>query len=111
MRCTVRARAAAFYLSWTGFLILLDIDMPGKHGREIARELGQDVTLRDIPILFLTSLVPRSEGYSQTLKSGGQIILTKPVEPQFLLDCVSKALPSPLNPWTIAEPDPKSCRG
>ena len=73
-------------------LVLLDIDMPGKDGGEVARELGLDPTLRDIPIIFLTGLVSRSEAGTRQLERGGRTYLAKPVEPADLLEAVNKVL-------------------
>src|SRR6478609_6786454 len=41
--------------------ILLDIDMPGKDGGEVARELRADPGLKARPILFFTSLISVAE--------------------------------------------------
>jgi DNA-binding response OmpR family regulator len=42
-------------------LVLLDIDMPGKDGGEVAADLQADSTLRNIPVIFLSSLVVKEE--------------------------------------------------
>ncbi len=36
-------------------LILLDLDLPGKHGREVLAEVKQDQQLRSIPVVVLSS--------------------------------------------------------
>lgn len=36
-------------------LILLDLELPGKHGREVLREIKTNPTLRSIPVLILSS--------------------------------------------------------
>ena len=69
-------------------LILLDVDMPGKDGGDVAAELAQDPILRTVPIIFLTSLVSPSEvGF----RNGAQYF-SKPVNPQLLVQAVRKAL-------------------
>jgi CheY-like chemotaxis protein len=66
-------------------VMLLDIDMPGKDGGELARDASRDARLRDVPILFLTGLVSHAEAGQASLKSGGMQFLAKPVEPTLLL--------------------------
>jgi CheY-like chemotaxis protein len=66
-------------------VMLLDVDMPGKDGGELAREAAHDARLRDVPILFLTGLVSHGEAGSAAIESGGLRFLSKPVEPSLLL--------------------------
>ena len=42
-------------------LVLLDIDMPGKDGGQVASELRSHQTLRHTPVMFLTSLASKEE--------------------------------------------------
>ena len=37
-------------------MVLLDVDMPGQDGGEVARDIHADPILRGMPILFFTSL-------------------------------------------------------
>ena len=46
-------------------MILLDVDMPGQDGGEVAREIEADPALRGTPILFFTSLISASEAGSR----------------------------------------------
>ncbi len=85
-------RAYESALHFQPSLVLLDIDMPEKDGGEVAREMGEDPTLRDVPVIFLTGLVSRSEAGQQQLESGGKSYLAKPVEPHVLLEAVGKML-------------------
>src|SRR5664279_1491206 len=74
----VRALPAA--LQFRPDLMLLDVDMPGKDGGDLAREAANDSRLRDIPILFLTGLVSREEAGAGALERGGMTFLSKPAE-------------------------------
>ena len=65
-------------------VILLDVDMPGKDGGAIARELNGDALLSGIPIVFVTSLISRSEAGMRN----GIRYLAKPVDPHLLLETV-----------------------
>ena len=69
-------------------LILLDVDMPGKDGGDVAAELATDAVLRKVPIIFLTSLVSGEEAGMRN----GVRYLSKPVSPQMLLQTVREAL-------------------
>ncbi len=70
-------------------LMLLDVDMPGKSGGDIAREAAVDARLREIPVLFLTGLVSKDEAGTNVYESGGMKFLAKPVEPALLLSSVA----------------------
>lgn len=76
--------------------IVLDVDMPGKDGGEVARELHADPELRDIPILFLTSLVSTTEAGQREVFRGGQPFLAKPVNPTALVQAVGRVLSAAL---------------
>jgi two-component system alkaline phosphatase synthesis response regulator PhoP len=88
---SVRALPAA--LQFRPDVMLLDVDMPGKDGGELAREAATDLRLRDIPILFLTGLVSHKETGASPLQSGGMKFLAKPVEPSLLLAAVGRLAP------------------
>lgn len=69
-------------------LILLDINMPGMDGFEVASALQDEESTRNIPIIFLTAAygddVSRLKGYD----AGAVDFITKPVEPAILLSKV-----------------------
>ena len=88
---SVRALAAA--LQFRPHVMLLDVDMPGKDGGDLAREAASDSRLRDIPVLFLTGLVGHEEAGSCPLESGGMKFLAKPVEPALLLATIDGLAP------------------
>jgi len=73
-------------------MILLDVDMPGKDGGEVCREIQADPRLGEVPILFFTSLISRAEaGEHETLR-GGMRYLAKPVDPKVLIAAVDRIL-------------------
>jgi DNA-binding response OmpR family regulator len=92
------ARALAAAIQFQAELMLLDVDMPGKGGGDLAREAALDSRLRDIPILFLTGLVHREETLEGPIERGGQQFLAKPVDPAQLLASVGALLPSAAPP-------------
>jgi CheY-like chemotaxis protein len=83
---SVRALPAALQFQPT--VMLLDVDMPGKSGGDLAHEAALDSRLRHIPILFLTGLVTHQEAGDGPFESGGMKFLPKPVEPALLLATV-----------------------
>jgi CheY-like chemotaxis protein len=88
---SLRALPAA--LQFQPDVMLLDVDMPGKTGGDLAREAAMDSRLRDVPILFLTGLVRRDETLDGPIESGGRQFLAKPVDPVQLLAAVGSLLP------------------
>ncbi len=88
---SVRALPAA--LQFRPDVMLLDVDMPGKDGGDLAREAASDPRLRDIPILFLTGLVSHEEAGACPLERGGMKFLAKPVEPAVLLAQIGGLVP------------------
>jgi DNA-binding response OmpR family regulator len=73
-------------------MILLDVDMPGKDGGEVARELQSDVVLRRKPLLFFTSLISHREAGKREVERGGMLFLAKPVDPAVLTETVARLL-------------------
>jgi DNA-binding response OmpR family regulator len=58
-------------------LVLLDVDMPDKDGGQVALELQNDPALRNIPVIFLTSLVSQEEVAKRS--ASGEMLLAKPI--------------------------------
>jgi CheY-like chemotaxis protein len=73
-------------------MVLLDMDMPGKDGGEVAREIRADPVLREVRILIITSLLSREETQGAETISAGTRFLAKPVDPKVLIDSVDRAL-------------------
>jgi DNA-binding response OmpR family regulator len=71
-------------------MVLLDVDMPGKDGGEVARELRGDSMFRHIPILFFTSLISREEAGDRETERGGMLFLAKPVNPKVLVEAIDR---------------------
>ena len=65
-------------------LILLDIMMPEMSGYEVCTALKGDRATRDIPVIFLTSLIDMEEE-RKGLDLGAVDFITKPVNPPILL--------------------------
>jgi len=68
-------------------LILLDMQLPKKDGRQVLSEIRQDEQLKDIPVIVLTaSAVMRAVLEGQRLRVDGY--MTKPVSWQQFVDVV-----------------------
>lgn len=70
-------------------LILLDLNMPRKDGREALREIKQDDALRHIPIIVLTTS-KAEEDISHTYSLGVNSFIVKPVGFEALVRLVSQ---------------------
>lgn len=60
-------------------LILLDLNLPRKDGREALKEIKEDPKLREIPVVVLTTS-ESEEDIRLTYRYGGNSFITKPVE-------------------------------
>jgi two-component system, chemotaxis family, response regulator Rcp1 len=60
-------------------LILLDLNLPRKDGREVLAEVKKDETLRHIPIVILTTSQAEQD-ILQSYRLGANAFVTKPVE-------------------------------
>jgi two-component system, chemotaxis family, response regulator Rcp1 len=85
-------------------LIILDLDLPGKHGREVLREIKGEDLLRSIPVIVLTgSGEPEDILHSYELHANAYI--TKPTH----LDGFLAAVGSIVNFWfQTATPPPNA---
>jgi DNA-binding response OmpR family regulator len=88
------SRALSAAIEFRAEVMLLDVDMPGKCGGDLAQEAAQDSRLRGIPILFLTGLVSPKEAGARPLESGGMKFLSKPVDPALLVATVDGLAPA-----------------
>lgn len=59
-------------------LILLDLNMPLKSGREALREIKRDPELRNIPIVVLTTSAAETD-VQESYSTGANAYITKPV--------------------------------
>lgn len=66
-------------------LILLDVQMPGMDGFEVAEAISGYSKSRDIPIIFLSAASTEKKFITKGYTSGGIDYITKPVDPDILL--------------------------
>ena len=72
-------------------LVLLDVQMPGRTGLELAKAIRQDAELAGTVIILLTATAPEADAEAG-LAAGADRYLTKPFSPLELLEEVEKAL-------------------
>jgi CheY-like chemotaxis protein len=70
-------------------LILLDLNMPRKDGREALRDIKADPDLRRIPIIVLTTSKAEEDIY-RTYDLGANSFITKPVHFNSLVDVMKQ---------------------
>ena len=73
-------------------VILLDVMMPEMDGGDIDAQLREDPLLRQIPVIFLTSAVKKTEMTNGTMKIRGRLFLAKPVDIDEVCSCVAQSL-------------------
>ncbi|MFA5059507.1 MAG: response regulator [Candidatus Omnitrophota bacterium] len=72
-------------------LILLDVILPGKKGRQVCKELKEDPKTKDIPVVFLTA--KDSPDDVQAEKEAGAVAhITKPIDSKKLFADISRIL-------------------
>lgn len=76
-------------------LILLDVDMPGLDGGDVARQIRADSALQQTPVIFFTSIISRDEAGQGMVSRGGENFLAKPVDANVLIRSIESLLGSP----------------
>ncbi|MCG2617178.1 ATP-binding protein [Terrimonas sp. NA20] len=66
-------------------LIILDVQMPGMDGFEVAESISGYSKSKDIPIIFLTAANTDKKYITRGYSSGGVDYITKPIDPDILL--------------------------
>jgi len=66
-------------------LIILDVQMPGMDGFEVAEAISGYSKAKDIPIIFLSAANTDKKFITKGYTSGGTDYITKPIDPDILL--------------------------
>lgn len=90
------AESAELALTWLAEnqppdLIVLDIVMPGANGLELCREVRAKPDLKEIPIVFCSSKDQEFDRF-WAMRQGGNAYITKPYDPDELLETVAEYL-------------------
>ena len=73
-------------------LIMLDVVMPNMSGGEVAEKLKERPLTRDIPLIFLTALLSKTEEYKENHIIAGNITFAKPFDTEELLAQIKNLL-------------------
>lgn len=73
-------------------LIVLDLVMPVVDGATIAAELREHDEFGNVPLAFLTALVPKTKGTERAKTIGGYPFLSKPFDVDRLVEFVDECL-------------------
>ncbi len=65
-------------------LVLLDVQMPGMDGYEVAQLMRQNEKTKHIPIIFVTAISTEERHVFKGYESGAVDYLSKPIIPEFL---------------------------
>lgn len=66
-------------------LIILDVQMPGMDGFEVAETLAGYSKTKEVPIIFLSAVNTEKRFITRGYASGGKDYVTKPVDPEILM--------------------------
>ncbi|WP_379963178.1 ATP-binding protein [Epilithonimonas sp. UC225_85] len=66
-------------------LIILDVQMPGMDGFEVAETFAGYSKTKEIPIIFLSAVNTEKQFITRGYASGGMDYVTKPIDPEILL--------------------------
>jgi CheY-like chemotaxis protein len=86
------ARALTAAQEYQPDLILLDVIMPELDGSDVVARLKTDARLKNVPIVFLTATVRKTEVVAHGGIIGGFSFLGKPASAAEIIECVEKNL-------------------
>ena len=89
--CRDPGRFEADVIAFRPDLVLLDVNLPGVSGYDLARFLRQNEAHAALPVVFLTG-EGRDDARIRSVRSGGDDHLVKPVAPGLLLSTVTARL-------------------
>jgi diguanylate cyclase (GGDEF)-like protein len=89
--CSDPARFDTEAIDFAPDLVLMDINLPGFSGYDLARFLRQNEKYAAVPVVFLTA-EGRAQSRIETIRAGGDDHLVKPVSPALLLSTVAAQL-------------------
>lgn len=76
-------------------LIILDLMLPDIDGSDIAAHLLGDPQTRDIPVVFLTSMLRKGEQLESGTQIGNRCIIAKPCSSEEILTCIKDRIGAP----------------
>ncbi len=71
-------------------LILLDVMMPDMDGSEVAAQLKEEESCKNIPVVFLTAIVTKQEIDEKGSDIGGHPFIAKPINLENLISSIEQ---------------------
>jgi CheY-like chemotaxis protein len=78
--------------------MLLDVFMPGMDGRALAREMGKDPLLCEVPVMFITTHIFQKEAREHEVIRAGMPFLAKSNDANVLVESVGRLVLGVHNP-------------
>lgn len=78
--------------SRTPSLILLDVQLPDRHGFQFCRDIKKNKRLKDVPVVLLSAKYTEPADRAEGLLTGAEAFLSKPISMEALLDEVEYLL-------------------
>lgn len=73
-------------------LILMDVIMPWMDGGTVAAQIREEDSLKQVPVIFLTSILSKDEAREKGSRIGNDPVLAKPVSLGELIQAIRKVL-------------------
>ncbi|MGB8227181.1 MAG: response regulator [Sedimentisphaerales bacterium] len=73
-------------------IIILDVMMPDMDGGEVAGKLRDNPKTKNIPVMFLTAMISKTEEHQKNHVIAGNITFAKPIDTVELLSYIEKIL-------------------
>ena len=70
-------------------LVMLDLNMPGKNGRQVLNEMRADDSLKSIPVVVLSTST-HEDDIAESYRLGGNSYVVKPVELQEFFSVIER---------------------
>ena len=94
------AAAVAVARQFSPDIILLDITMPELDGGDVLSQLRADPVLQNVPVIFVTATVRKSEVNAHNGLIGGEFFIAKPVSAEVLIRTIEEHL-VPIEPGIV----------
>ena len=88
--CADSSRAMEKIKSLLPNLVILDVQMPGISGPDIAQEMKESPDTKTIPIIFLTGILTPEEARGRSGNIGGEHFVAKPLDFSELVAAIEK---------------------
>lgn len=71
-------------------IVLSDVMMPGRDGGEVVASIRALPGFGNVPVIFITAVLRKSESNREGTLKGGNVYLAKPVRTEDVIACIEK---------------------